>query len=163
MASTTTSEQRRIEPAIMASEIERLPDLEGFLKFASIPDWMRVALSPMSYPTVRRARRTETMASTLRPAAVSPAAASSDPGVPPATPSSAVESRAATRKGVRKPAADATAIDSPRDAAGIREDNNYADVKQTESVSEGTAARKAITPPRQFEQVEPATHPYGPD
>src|ERR1019366_4206005 len=60
MASTTTSEQRRIEPAIMASEIERLPDLEGFLKFASIPDWMRVALSPMSYPTVRRARRTET-------------------------------------------------------------------------------------------------------
>jgi hypothetical protein len=23
----------------MASKIERLPDLEGFLKFASIPDW----------------------------------------------------------------------------------------------------------------------------
>src|ERR1035438_7500270 len=69
MASTTTSEHRTIEPAIMASEIERLPDLEGFLKFASIPDWMRVALSPVSYPTVRRERRTETMASTLRSAA----------------------------------------------------------------------------------------------
>jgi type IV secretory pathway TraG/TraD family ATPase VirD4 len=70
MKATTTSEQRNIEPAIMASEIERLPDLEGFLKFASIPDWMRVALSRVSYPTVRREKRTETMASTLRPAAV---------------------------------------------------------------------------------------------
>jgi hypothetical protein len=33
-----TSEQVRIEPAVMSSEIERLRDLEGFLKFASIPD-----------------------------------------------------------------------------------------------------------------------------
>ena len=41
----TSSEQLRIEPAVMASEIERLRDLEGFLKFASIPDWRRVALS----------------------------------------------------------------------------------------------------------------------
>lgn len=38
---TTTSEHLSIEPAIMASEIERLPDLEGFLKMASIPDWRR--------------------------------------------------------------------------------------------------------------------------
>jgi hypothetical protein len=45
LASTTTSEHRSIEPAIMASEIERLPDLEGFLKMASIPDWMRVTLA----------------------------------------------------------------------------------------------------------------------
>lgn len=29
----------------MSSEIERLRDLEGFLKFASIPDWRRVALT----------------------------------------------------------------------------------------------------------------------
>jgi len=29
---TTTSEHLSIEPAVMASEIERLPDLEGFLK-----------------------------------------------------------------------------------------------------------------------------------
>src|SRR6202011_4748022 len=36
--SKTTSEHRTIEPAIMASEIERLPDLTGFLKLASIPD-----------------------------------------------------------------------------------------------------------------------------
>jgi type IV secretory pathway TraG/TraD family ATPase VirD4 len=56
MASTTTSEHRSIEPAIMASEVERLPDLEGLLKFASIPDWMRVTLSPVSYPVVRSRR-----------------------------------------------------------------------------------------------------------
>ena len=52
----TISEQRTIEPAIMASEIERLPDLEGFLKFASIPDWKRVRLAPVSYPMVERRR-----------------------------------------------------------------------------------------------------------
>jgi type IV secretory pathway TraG/TraD family ATPase VirD4 len=56
-ASTTTSEQRAIEPAIMASEIERLPDLTGFLKLASIPDWMRVTLTHVSYPTVDRRGR----------------------------------------------------------------------------------------------------------
>jgi hypothetical protein len=44
-ASTTTSEHVKIEPAVMSSEIERLPDLEGFLKFASIPDWRQVTLS----------------------------------------------------------------------------------------------------------------------
>jgi hypothetical protein len=46
-ASTTTSEQVKIEPAVMSSEIERLPDLEGFLKFASVPDWQRVTLIPL--------------------------------------------------------------------------------------------------------------------
>jgi type IV secretory pathway TraG/TraD family ATPase VirD4 len=55
--STTTSEQRTIEPAIMASEIERLPDLTGFLKLASIPDWMRVRLTHVSYPTLDRSGR----------------------------------------------------------------------------------------------------------
>jgi type IV secretory pathway TraG/TraD family ATPase VirD4 len=54
--STTVSEHRAIEPAIMASEIERLPDLEGFLKFASLPDWTRVILSYISYPAVREKR-----------------------------------------------------------------------------------------------------------
>ncbi|MDB6102761.1 MAG: hypothetical protein JWO52_2760 [Gammaproteobacteria bacterium] len=55
-ASTTTSEHLKIEPAIMASEIERLPDLEGYLKFASIPDWRHVRLTPVNYPTVARSR-----------------------------------------------------------------------------------------------------------
>jgi hypothetical protein len=43
----------KIEPAIMASEIERLPDLEGFIKTASIPDWCRVRLAPAA-PNPRR-------------------------------------------------------------------------------------------------------------
>jgi len=47
-SSVTASESVRIEPAVMASEIERLPDLEGFLKRASVPDWQRVRLAPMS-------------------------------------------------------------------------------------------------------------------
>jgi len=46
-ASTTSSEHVKIEPAVMASEIERLPDLEGFLKFASLPDWRQVRLVPL--------------------------------------------------------------------------------------------------------------------
>ena len=44
LPSVTESEHRQIEPAVMDSEIERLPDLAGFLKLASRPDWMRVAL-----------------------------------------------------------------------------------------------------------------------
>ncbi|HUA23840.1 MAG TPA: type IV secretion system DNA-binding domain-containing protein [Steroidobacteraceae bacterium] len=44
MPSVTESEHRHIEPAVMDSEIERLPDLAGFLKLASSPDWLRVTL-----------------------------------------------------------------------------------------------------------------------
>jgi len=41
----------------MASEIERLPDLTGFLKLASIPDWMWITLTHVNYPTVDRSGR----------------------------------------------------------------------------------------------------------
>ena len=44
LPSITESERRHIEPAVMDSEIERLPDLAGFLKLASCPDWLRVTL-----------------------------------------------------------------------------------------------------------------------
>jgi hypothetical protein len=44
LSSITESEHRQIEPAVMDSEIERLPDLAGFLKLASSPDWLRVNL-----------------------------------------------------------------------------------------------------------------------
>jgi hypothetical protein len=46
LPSITESEHRQIEPAVMDSEIERLPDLAGYLKLASSPDWLRVALRP---------------------------------------------------------------------------------------------------------------------
>jgi type IV secretory pathway TraG/TraD family ATPase VirD4 len=54
---TTTAEQLKIEPAIMASQIERLADLEGFLKLVSVPDWQVVRLTPVSGPPPVRARR----------------------------------------------------------------------------------------------------------
>lgn len=46
------SESATVEAAVMASEIEQLPDLAGYLKLASRPQWLQVALSP---PTQTRA------------------------------------------------------------------------------------------------------------
>jgi type IV secretory pathway TraG/TraD family ATPase VirD4 len=45
LASTTRGEHTSIEPAVLDSEIEQLPDLSGYLKFASIPEWYRVRLA----------------------------------------------------------------------------------------------------------------------
>ena len=58
LPSITESEHRQIEPAVMDSEIERLPDLAGFLKLASSPDWLRVNLR---LPAHTRETRTETV------------------------------------------------------------------------------------------------------
>jgi hypothetical protein len=55
--SVTSSEQLRIEPAVMASEIERLPDLSGYLKLTSIPDWFSVKLMPTTGSAAPRPRR----------------------------------------------------------------------------------------------------------
>jgi len=38
------SEQHATEPAVMPSELERLPDLVGYLKLAGAADWRRVSL-----------------------------------------------------------------------------------------------------------------------
>ncbi len=43
--STNVSEQHVIEPAVMPSELEQLPDLAGFLKTASSPAWRRVRIA----------------------------------------------------------------------------------------------------------------------
>lgn len=42
----TRSEHLHLEPAVLDSEIEQLPDLKGFLKLASNPRWLRVMLTP---------------------------------------------------------------------------------------------------------------------
>ena len=39
------SEHRVTESAVMASEIEVLPDRTGYLKFASVPAWMKLEFS----------------------------------------------------------------------------------------------------------------------
>lgn len=44
LAATTRSEHVLIEPAVMDSQIEQLPDLAGYLKFASAPRWQLVTL-----------------------------------------------------------------------------------------------------------------------
>jgi type IV secretory pathway TraG/TraD family ATPase VirD4 len=44
-ASTTHSEHFSTEAALLPSEIEQLPDLHGFLKVASRPEWQRVRLT----------------------------------------------------------------------------------------------------------------------
>ncbi len=43
---TTRSEHFSIEPALLPSQIERLPDLRGYLKHASAGSWRRVDLDP---------------------------------------------------------------------------------------------------------------------
>ncbi len=42
--SVQTSEQRMVEPAVLAAQIEQLPDLSGYLKVASSPVWRRVRI-----------------------------------------------------------------------------------------------------------------------
>jgi hypothetical protein len=138
LASTTTSEHRSIEPAVMASEIERLPDLKGFLKFASIPDWMRVTLEHVSYPIVVRTRRPDTPPNTPEAepetAPTPPAAILPDTAALPATPARSVKSRAPTRKRTRKSRPeDAQSIGEPRETAGVRDGSNGADSKQAET------------------------------
>jgi hypothetical protein len=53
-ANSSCSEQFATESALLPSEIEQLPDLAGYLKVASRPEWLRVSL--------RRERRAETPA-----------------------------------------------------------------------------------------------------
>ncbi len=46
LPTVTRAEHLNIEPAVLDSEIEQLPDLKGYLKLASSAHWRRVALSP---------------------------------------------------------------------------------------------------------------------
>lgn len=98
-SSITSSQQIKIEPAVMASEIERLPDLTGFLKLASIPDWQTATLTRQIESTAPAAwRPSSTMtplppttppAATVTPAAASPASATASlslPATPPSKP-----------------------------------------------------------------------------
>jgi type IV secretory pathway TraG/TraD family ATPase VirD4 len=46
IAAKTTSQQVSVEAAILPSQIEQLPDLTGYLKVASRPEWLLVRLTP---------------------------------------------------------------------------------------------------------------------
>jgi hypothetical protein len=56
LSSITLSEHVGIEPAVMDSQIEQLPDLAGYLKFASVPDWQQVTLSAPNSPDCGQTR-----------------------------------------------------------------------------------------------------------
>jgi hypothetical protein len=42
--SVTHSEHLKVEPAVLPSQVEQLPDFAGYLKYASDPQWQRVRL-----------------------------------------------------------------------------------------------------------------------
>jgi type IV secretory pathway TraG/TraD family ATPase VirD4 len=50
LSSITLSEHVGIEPAVMDSQIEQLPDLAGYVKFASVPNWQQVTLPAPNSP-----------------------------------------------------------------------------------------------------------------
>jgi hypothetical protein len=123
LSSTTTSEHRTIEPAVMASEIERLPDLEGFLKFASIPDWMRVTLVHRSYPSIVRNRRPDAGVCAPKPETGAPGVDSAQ-ATHSATPISTLKSRTPSRKRARR--LQAEDAQSKGEAARVRNDGDGA-------------------------------------
>jgi type IV secretory pathway TraG/TraD family ATPase VirD4 len=53
----TTSQQVAVEAAILPSQIEQLPDLSGYLKVASRPEWLRVHLTPARETTAARTHK----------------------------------------------------------------------------------------------------------
>src|SRR5882762_1440045 len=53
--SITRSEHFTVEPAVLPSQIEQLPDLVGYLKCASDPEWHRVRLDAVNRWSGRRA------------------------------------------------------------------------------------------------------------
>ena len=71
-SATAKNEQLRIEPAVMASEIERLPDLTGYLKIASVPDWQMATLTVEPDVNVPRARARRVPATALAPLSAAP-------------------------------------------------------------------------------------------
>jgi type IV secretory pathway TraG/TraD family ATPase VirD4 len=44
LGSVSRTQHIAIEPAVLASQVEQLPDLSGYLKYASDPNWVRVRL-----------------------------------------------------------------------------------------------------------------------
>ena len=98
-ASRTKSQSIKIEPAVLPSEIERLPDLQGFLKIASHPDWQRVTLIRPDSATAPRGRRptaTPSATNAANPAA-NAASAAGQPSAPAPMPPTAANTPSPTR------------------------------------------------------------------
>jgi type IV secretory pathway TraG/TraD family ATPase VirD4 len=59
LGSTTHSQHLSVESAVLPSQVEQLPDLTGYLKYASNPAWQRVRLDAVSAWQRRRAADSE--------------------------------------------------------------------------------------------------------
>jgi hypothetical protein len=70
IGSITDSEHINVEPALLPSQIEQLPDLTAYLKYASNPVWQLVQLSPPRGASTARSPESEAM---RQPAAMPPA------------------------------------------------------------------------------------------
>lgn len=57
LGSVSRSEHINVEPAVLPSQIEQLPDLSGYLKYASDPQWHRVRLDAVREWNERRRER----------------------------------------------------------------------------------------------------------
>jgi hypothetical protein len=77
LGSVSHSEHSSVESAVLASEIERLPDLHGYLKYASGRDWEQVQLSVKR--TWEQYRSRTAKASASAPASVSASISTSAP------------------------------------------------------------------------------------
>jgi Type IV secretion-system coupling protein DNA-binding domain len=91
--STTRSEHVNIEPAVMDSEIEQLPDLCGYLKFASQREWLGVRLQPMVAAGAGAGRHPGYVAAEAPLAAGVTIAAHAEPLPPPPAPTQAPKRR----------------------------------------------------------------------
>jgi len=90
--SVTRGEHLSIEPAVMDSEIEQLPDLAGYLKFASRGSWRRVTLRP------QRAVDASSAPTPAFVAAPAPRMAAAVPAAVPAPPLTAAPVRAPRKR-----------------------------------------------------------------
>jgi len=98
LASVTSSEQLRIEPAVMASEIERLPDLSGYLKLVSVPDWFSVKLTLSTIATNPRPRRPVPAPPPSSPLAPTPTSSPTPDSPPESKPQAAAPPNLSSRK-----------------------------------------------------------------
>jgi hypothetical protein len=110
---TTRAEHLSIEPAVLASEIEQLADLRGYLKFASRPQWLDVRLQPPD--ALHAPDRTAPVVPVVAKAAAEQRAAAP---VAAAAVDAAPVQAARTRKRARSAPAPAAPSPSPSPAAG---------------------------------------------
>jgi hypothetical protein len=137
-SSTTSSQHLKIEPAVLASEIERLPDLAAFLKLATLPDWQAVTFIPRGERSVPRIRKPAVV---VTPPAATPATPPA--ATPPAPPPSAASHGATSQGGQGR----AGAPKRPRRKATARRD----------APNSGDLAAGIVTPPPQAPLPDAAT------